>query len=44
MRRDENTFYKIVWPQLENIRKKDKTIQTFDRLQFGKETPIWQLK
>lgn len=44
LKRNENTFYKEVWPMLEHMRKQDKGIQTFERLQFGKEIPIWQLK
>jgi len=44
LKRDENSFYKKVWPMLEQLRKKDKTIQSFDKIQFGREIPIWQLK
>jgi hypothetical protein len=42
--RTEDTFYKKVWPQMEEQRKRDKTIQTFERMHFGKEVPVWQLK
>jgi len=44
LKRDEATFYRQVWPILEQLRKKERNIQTYDRMQFGKEVPIWQLK
>lgn len=44
LKRDERTFYKEVWPSLEDLRKREKTIQTFERMQYGKEIPVWQLK
>jgi hypothetical protein len=44
LKRDEQTFYKQVWPMMEQLRKQDKNIQTFERMQYGKEIPIWQLK
>lgn len=44
LKRDERTFYKEVWPSLEDLRKRDKSIQTFERMQYGKEIPVWQLK
>ncbi len=44
LKRDEATFYSKVWPELENMRKRDKKIQTFERLTFGQYIPVWQLK
>lgn len=42
--RNESTFYKEIWPMMDELRKKDRSLQTFDRVQFGKEIPVWQLK
>jgi hypothetical protein len=42
--RNEHAFYKSVWPKMEELRKKDRVISVFERMQFGKEIPIWQLK
>ena len=43
LKRDEETFFKVVWPKLEAERKKDKSIKTYERIQFGKEIPVWSL-
>ncbi len=43
LKRDEETFMKVVWPKLEGERKKDKSIKTYERMQFGKEVPVWTL-
>ncbi len=43
LKRDEETFFKNVWPRLENERKRDKAIKTYERMQFGKEVPVWTL-
>eukprot|EP00347_Sterkiella_histriomuscorum_P007620 403348215 len=42
--RNENTFNNTVWPELEKKRKGDKQLQVYERLQFGKYIPVWQLK
>ena len=39
--RNENTFYKQVWPQLEKIRAKDKQISAFTKLVFGQDIDVW---
>jgi len=41
LKRDEETFYTVVWPKLETERKNDKSIKTYERMQFGKEVPVW---
>ena len=41
LKRDEETFYKLVWPRLEGERKREKSIKSFERMQFGKEVPVW---
>ncbi len=41
LKRDEETFYKTVWPRLEQERKKDKQVKSFERTMFGKEVPVW---
>ena len=43
MKRDEETFFKVVWPKLEDQRKRDKGIKSFERMQFGREVPVWTL-
>jgi hypothetical protein len=43
LKRDEETFMKTVWPKLEGERKRDKSIKTYERMQFGKEVPVWTL-
>jgi hypothetical protein len=43
LKRDEETFFKIVWPRLEAERKRDKAIKSYERMQFGKEVPVWTL-
>jgi len=43
LRRDEETFFKIVWPRLEQERKRDKAIKSYERMSFGKEIPVWTL-
>ena len=42
--RDESTFYAKVWPLMEQERKRDKQIQAFERMQLGREVPVWTLK
>ncbi|CDW83383.1 UNKNOWN [Stylonychia lemnae] len=42
--RNENTFNSRVWPELERLRKQDKQLQVYERMQFGKFVPVWQLK
>jgi hypothetical protein len=44
LRRDEDTFYRHVWPKLEEERRRDRSIQTYERMQFGREVPVWTLK
>jgi hypothetical protein len=44
LKRDETTFFKAVWPKLEEERKRDRSVQTYERMQFGKEVPVWTLK
>jgi hypothetical protein len=41
LKRDEEAFYTVVWPKLETERKNDKSIKTYERMQFGKEVPVW---
>ena len=31
LRRDEMTFYREVWPKLEGLRKRDRSVQSFTR-------------
>ena len=44
LRRDEATFYKQVWPVLDNLRKNDKDISKFERMHYGKEIPVWRIE
>jgi hypothetical protein len=41
LKRDEETFYKFVWPRLEQERVSDKCIKKYERTQFGREVPVW---
>ena len=43
LKRDEETFYKTVWPRLEAERKRDKSVKSYERMQFGREIPVWTL-
>ena len=29
---------------LEDLRKREKSVQAFERMQYGREVPIWQFK
>lgn len=44
LKRDEITFYSQIWPKLEQERKRDKSVQSYEKMQFGKEIPMWTLK
>ena len=44
LKKDEGTFYRQIWPLLQDLRKRDKGINSFEKIQFGKEIAIWQLK
>jgi hypothetical protein len=42
--RTEQTFLREVWPGLETLRKRDKSIVSYDKSFFGKDQTYWQLK
>ena len=44
VQRDEKTFKTMVMPNLEQLRKGDKSISAIERVQFGKPTQVWQQK
>jgi len=44
LRRNENNFFKYIWPLLEGKQKKDRSIITFERSQYGRNIPVWQLR
>ena len=41
LKRDEETFYKHLWPRLEQERVRDRSIKKYERMQFGREIPVW---
>jgi hypothetical protein len=41
LKRDEETFYKQLWPRLEGERVRDRSIKRYERMQFGREVPVW---
>ena len=44
LKRDTSTFNTYVWPVLERIRKRDKSLTTYDKMQNGKSVSYWQLR
>lgn len=42
--RNEATFNQKIWPELEKMRKRDKQLTSYERMQFGKYVTVWQLK
>lgn len=41
LKRDEETFYKTLWPRLESERVRDRSVKKYERMQFGREVPVW---
>lgn len=41
LKRDEETFYRLLWPRLESERVRDRSIKKYERMQFGREVPVW---
>jgi hypothetical protein len=43
IRKDEDTFYQEIWPELDDVRAKDGQITSNQSQQNGKVLTFWQL-
>lgn len=42
--RNQEQFYKQVWPILEQQRRKDSELAKIDKIQFGRNVQVWELR